>query len=653
MSSHTIAPYGTWESPVTPAAVTQQILSFGGLSVDGDFLYWLETRPQEGGRSALMGWHPDHGTIEAPFSPDVASRVNEYGGGAYRVTDGWIVYSERSDDSVRLISPNGTVRTIAAIPGCRYADFWLDRRRNRVLAVREDHRNRPSNDPEHTIVALSLDPADYTQEAGEALVYGSDFLSSPRLSPDGARIAWLEWDQPNMPWDGTRLCLAELDKAGVLRREIEVAGGPDESILYPLFSPDGTLHFCSDRNGWWNLYAWHDGTVQPIAPVAAEIGGADWLLVGRYYSFLDDGRILCALIDEGIRNSAMIADGKLVPLDIGQIQGCPVALGQGFAYISVPVDRPLAILYRYAIGEQGNVTVVAVSGAPVLDQSDISVGLPIRFPTKDGNTAHAFFYEPRNARFTAPPGERPPLLVRCHGGPTGMTNNALSLEIQWWTTRGFAVVDVNYGGSTGFGRAYRRRLNGQWGIVDVEDCIAATLYLINSGFADPGRIAITGGSAGGFTALSALAASPLFRAGSAHYAVSDPMLFKMVTHKFEVYYPDSLIGPLPAAAALYRQRSPRANAARITAPMIFFQGLDDKIVPPGLTEVIVEVLHGHRLPIAHYVFAGEGHGFRKAETLRRVLDLELGFYGLVFGFTPPGLEETVTLLNGNPSPLPS
>jgi hypothetical protein len=266
MSHPTVAPYGTWESPVTTAAITRQILSFGGLSVDGDFLYWLETRPREGGRSALMSWHEDRGTIEVPFFPDVASRVYEYGGGAYRVAGGWIVYSERSDDSVRLISPHGTVRTIAAMPGCRYADFWFDLRRNRVMAVREDHRNQPSNDPEHTIVALALDPADYTHEEGEVLVRGPDFLASPRLSPDGARLAWLEWDQPNMPWDGTRLRLAELDKAGDLMPEIRVAGGPNESILYPLFSPDGTLHFCSDRNGWWNLYAWRDGAVLSIAP---------------------------------------------------------------------------------------------------------------------------------------------------------------------------------------------------------------------------------------------------------------------------------------------------------------------------------------------------------------------------------------------------
>jgi dipeptidyl aminopeptidase/acylaminoacyl peptidase len=537
---------------------------------------------------------------------------------------------------------------IAAVPGCRYGDFWFDLRRHRVLAVREDHRNQPSNDPEHTIVALALDPADYTHEEGEVLVRGPDFLASPRLSPDGARLAWLEWDQPNMPWDGTRLRLAELDKAGDLMPEIRVAGGPDESIVQPLFSPDGTLHFCSDRSGWWNLYEWSNETVVPLAPVEAEIGGADWLLGQHYYSFLDDGRILCCVVDEGIRRGALIADGLLIPLDIGQIQGCPVPLGRGFAYISAPPDRPLAILYRDAVGDEGEITVIAVSGAPVLDRSNIAVGQPIRFATRDGGTGHAFFYEPCNSRFAAPPDERPPLLVIAHGGPTAMSTNAFSLHIQWWTTRGFAVVEVNYGGSTGYGRAYRQRLKGKWGEVDVEDCIAAAHYLSGSGLVDPRRIAITGASAGGFTVLAALASSDLFKAGASHYGIADPMQFRIETHKFESHYLDSLIGPLPAAEALYRKRSPLIQAGWIKAPVLFFQGLDDKIVPPRLSGAIVGIMDGQHLPVGYYLFPGEGHGFRKAGTIRRVLDLELSFYGRIFGFTPPELEETATLRNWPP-----
>jgi dipeptidyl aminopeptidase/acylaminoacyl peptidase len=637
MSAQTIAPYGTWDSPVTTAALTSRPLSLGGLSADSDTLYWLESRPSEAGRTALVRWSRERGTEEVTPAPaNLLGRFYEYGGGVYRASGGWIVYSEHRDSAVRLIAPDGTVRVIAQVPGCRYADFWFDWKRWRVLALREDQRRRPQ-DPEIAIVALALDPGE--AGAGEVLVRGPDFLAAPRLSPDGSQLAWLEWDHPNMPWDGTRLRLAELDAQGRPIASIVVAGGETESIVQPLFVPDGTLHFSSDRSGWWNLHAWREGTVQPLAPVAGEIGGPDWLLALRYYSILDDGRILAVLIQDGIKRGILIAEGKITPLGLGQIQGNPVPIGDGFAYILAPPDQPLAIRYREDIA--GEDRVIALSAPPLLNAADISIGRPIRFTTSDGTTAHAFFYAPCNAGFAAPAGELPPLIVLCHGGPTSMATNALSLAIQWWTTRGFAVVDVNYGGSTGFGRAYRHRLDGRWGVVDVEDCIAAARHLAESGLVDPGRIAISGGSAGGFTVLSALAASPVFKAGASHFGIADPMQFRRETHKFEARYLDRLIGR--PDDELYRRRSPLARAGRITAPVIFFQGLDDRIVPPSVTDTMVEAMCERGLPVAQYCFAGEGHGFRTAETIRRVLDLELSFYGSVFGFTPPGIAESVVL----------
>jgi dipeptidyl aminopeptidase/acylaminoacyl peptidase len=576
MPARTIAPYGTWQSPVTASAVTARPLSLHGLSADGDTLYWLESRPSEAGRTVLMRWSRERGTAEVTPAPaNLLGRFYEYGGGAYRVSGGWIVYSEHSDNAVRLIDPDGTMRIIAQVAGCRYADFWFDPRRRRVLALREDQRRRPQ-DPEIAIVALALDPGEGGE--GEVLVRGPDFMAAPRLSPDGSQLAWLEWDHPNMPWDGTRLRLAELDGQGRPIVSIVVAGGEAESICQPLFAPDGTLHFSSDRSGWWNLHAWRRGAVQKLASVAGEIGGPDWLLAQRYYTFLDDGRILAMLVQDGIKRGALIAGGKVTPLDLGQIQGAPVPLGRGFAYLSATPDKPLAIRYRDGLG--GEDRVIVLSAPPLLAAADISVGRPIRFTTSDGSTAHAFFYEPRNAGFAAPEGELPPLLVLCHGGPTGMAVNALSLAIQWWTTRGFAVVDVNYGGSTGFGRRYRHRLDGRWGVVDVEDCIAASRHLAESGLVDPDRIAISGGSAGGFTVLSALAVSRLFKAGASHYGIADPMQFRRETHKFETRYLDRLIG-IPDEV-LYRRRSPVARAGRITVPVIFFQGLDDRIVPPSL-----------------------------------------------------------------------
>jgi len=646
MTDRQIAPYGSWVSPVTPDLMTGKTVGLGNLAADGPALYWLEARPTEAGRSALLRWTQSEGKTElTPVPVNVGTRVHEYGGGAFAVTEGWVVYSEKSDGSVWLAEPGGTVRRIAAMPGCRYADFWFDLARRRILAVREDHRNRPDSDPEAAIVALALDPAEDPEAvAGTILVRGPDFLAAPRLSPDGTSLAWLEWDHPNMPWDGTRLRLAELDAEGQPEAAVLVAGATPEAIVQPLFGPDGTLHFSSDRTGWWNLYAWRDGTIVALAPVEAEIGGPAWAFGQRYYAFLEDGRILCSVVEDGIRNAALIFDGRLVRLAIGPVQDSPVPSGDGLAYVSTPPDGPPAII-RLAALAGGLSEIVTVSGPPALGRAAVSIGDPIRFPTADGGIGHAFFYPPRNAGFQAPEGERPPLIVISHGGPTSMSTNSFSLGVQWWTTRGFAVLDVNYGGSTGFGRPYRQRLDGQWGVVDVEDCIAAARHVAERGLADPARLAIRGGSAGGYTTLAALAASDVFAAGASHFGVADLMLLARDTHKFEARYLDNLVGPLPAAESIYRQRSPLANVGNIACPAIFFQGLDDKVVPPNQAEAMVEAMAERQLPVAYYAFAGEGHGFRKAETIRRVLDLELSFYGKIFGFTPPDVVETVTLRN--------
>jgi dipeptidyl aminopeptidase/acylaminoacyl peptidase len=639
------APYGSWASPVTPDLMTGRTVGLSNLSADGEALYWLEARPSEAGRSVLVRWTQAGGKTEITPAPvNVGTRVHEYGGGAYAVSAGWVVYSEESDGSVWLVEPGAAERRIAAVPGCRYADFRFDLERRRVLAIREDHRDRPASEPEAAIVALEFDPPQGAAGPGTVLVHGPDFLASPRLSADGARLAWLEWDHPNMPWDGTRLCLAALDEEGRPGQPIRVAGSDPEAIVQPLFAPDGTLHFSSDRTGWWNLYAWRDGAVVPLAPVEAEIGGPAWVFGQRYYAFLDSERIFCSVVEDGIRQAALIACGRLLPLAIGQVQDSPVPSGEGLAYISTPPDGPPAILRLASIA--GTLTeIVARSGPAVLGGDDVSRGEPIRFPTSDGGIGHAFFYPPRNCLFRAPEDERPPLIVISHGGPTAMSTNAFVLAVQWWTTRGFAVVDVNYGGSTGFGRPYRRRLEGRWGVVDVEDCIAAARHLAEAGLVDPARIAIRGGSAGGYTTLAALAASDVFKAGASYFGVADPMLLARDTHKFESRYLDNLLGPLPEAEAIYRERSPLANVGRIACPAIFFQGLDDKVVPPNQAEKMVEAMAQRQLPVAYYAFAGEGHGFRKAETIRRVLDLELSFYGRVFGFTAPNLNETVTLRN--------
>ena len=647
MIARETAPYGSWTSPVTPELMTGKTVGLSHLTADGAALYWLEARPSEAGRSVLMRWVESEGKTElTPMPINIGTRVHEYGGGAYAVSAGWIVYSEKADGSVWLITPNGAAaRQIAAVPGCRYADFTFDLKRRRVLAIREDHRGRKATEPEATIVALNLDSAEASWTAGTVLVRGPDFLAAPRLSPDGSQLAWTEWDHPNMPWDRTRLRLAALDQTGRPTPPVTIAGdGAPESIVQPGFAPDGTLHFSSDRTGWWNLYAWRDGAVVALAPIDAEIGGPAWVFGQRYFAFLDDAKIICSLVEDGMRHAALIAQGSVLRLAIGPVQESPVPSGGGIAYISTPPEAPPSIIRLGAVAG-GLGETVTVSGPPVLGSDDVSIGEAIRFPTEEGGIGHAFFYAPRNARYIGPEGERPPLIVISHGGPTAMSTNSFSLGVQWWTTRGFAVLDVNYGGSTGFGRPYRQRLNGRWGIVDVEDCIAAARYVAAEGLADPARIAIRGGSAGGYTTLAALAASTVFKAGASHFGVADLKLLARDTHKFEARYLDTLIGPLPAAEDVYRERSPLANVGGIECPVIFFQGLDDKVVPPNQAETMVEAMAERQLPVAYYAFAGEGHGFRMAETIRRVLDLELSFYGRIFGFEPPDVGEKVALRN--------
>ncbi|HEV2675102.1 MAG TPA: S9 family peptidase [Aliidongia sp.] len=643
MTDKSTAPYGAWGSPVTTDLVAGQTIGLGALQTDRGALYWLEARPNENGRSVLVRRDTD-GRIRdlTPAPLNVASRVHEYGGGAYHVADGRIIFSDKGNGAVWLIDGDAPARRIAAVDGCRYADFAFDPTRGRVLAVREDHRG--DGEPKAAIVALDITGRLPPHEnPGQVLVDGHDFLAAPRLSPDGQTLVWLSWDHPDMPWDGTRLWLAPIDRTMTAESVQLVAGASPEAIVQPAWSPDGVLHFASDRNGWWNLYAVRDGSIRPVAPVEGEIGGPHWVFGERFFAFLGDGRIVAALIERGIRRAIVIEDGRISPLDIGPVQGCPMPAGDGLAYIATPTTAPPAVT---RLAHWGSVPEsVRAAGPATLTAADVSIGEPFTFPTRDGSRGHAFWYAPTNARFEGPAGEKPPLIVICHGGPTAMNTNGFSPAVQWWTSRGIAVVDVNYGGSTGFGRDYRHRLDGRWGVVDVEDCAAAAAYLGREGLVDAARIAIRGGSAGGFTVLAALTRTKLFKAGASHYGVADLTLLASDTHKFEARYLDRLVGPLPQAEATYRDRSPIHHLDQLSCPVIFFQGLEDKVVPPNQAEVMVRAMASKGLAVAHYAFEGEGHGFRQGTTIRRVLDLELGFYGRIFGFAPPDLSERVQIQN--------
>ncbi len=662
-----IAPYGTWASPVSVEQVAGQTIGLSALSVDGDRLLWLELRPAEGGRTVLVERSAEGAFRDLTAAPfDVATRVHEYGGGSYAVRDGRVLFSNKTDGSVWVIEPVGSSavavpRPVSRVAGCRFADFVLPAGDERwAVCVREDHRALTAaagasrqGGPEAAIVALDLSVnADAAAQDGVVLVRGADFLSSPRPSPGGQALAWIEWCQPDMPWDATRLCVAPLvgldsDSPQVGPATALMGAGVRESVVQPAWSPEGLLHACSDRSGWWNLYQLGDDGPRPVCPMSAEIGGPHWMFGTQSYRFVVGG-IAAAVISEGsarpmLLGTVQVGTGQAptarrlslaAGLDGVRVQACPWLLPDGsWAWLRAERNQPSAVM----LGPD----VVRASGTPALRIGDVSLAEAVAFPVVDecvggGGVAHVLFYAPANTGFAGPTGERPPLIVISHGGPTSMSTDAFSIRIQWWTTRGFAVADVNYGGSTGYGRAYRQRLEGQWGVVDVGDCVAAARFLAESGRVDGTRMAIRGGSAGGFTTLAALVGSDVFRAGASHYGVADLRLLAGDTHKFEARYLDGLIGRLPEDGAVYDARSPINHVERLSCPVIFFQGLDDKVVPPNQAQAMVAAMRERGVAAALYEFAGEAHGFRRAETIRRVLELELDFYGQVFGFMPEG-----------------
>jgi dipeptidyl aminopeptidase/acylaminoacyl peptidase len=654
--SPTIAPYGTWQSPLTAARVTAGSLRFDHLVLDGDDLYWLEGRASEAGRNVIVRRTPDGRTADVtPEGFNVRSRVHEYGGAAYTVHQGTIYFSNFADQRVYRQAAGAAPEAITAA-GCFYADYRFDARRNRLIGVREDH-TRGDAEPLNTIVAIPiLSNAGGSQDpplpVEDVLVHGADFYSDPILSPDGTQLAWLQWNHPNMPWDGTELWVGEMDPAGSLGARIKVAGANDESIFQPEWSPDGRLYFVSDRTGWWNLYRAGGPTpaatwdrIEALLPMPAEFGKPQWTLSMTTYAFISGSRMVVTYTEDGRWKMAMLEtdqrrfeplDTDLEPLEsiratareVFFIGGSPT---EPAAIARMPLPGPACHVLRACTGDR-------------IEQAWISPATAIAFES-DEQVVYAFYYAPKNPDFTAPEGDRPPLLVLSHGGPTGASSDALDYHVQFWTSRGFAVLDVNYGGSTGYGRDYRDRLKGQWGIVDVADSVNGARHLVAEGKADPARLIIRGRSAGGYTTLAALTFHDTFQAGASHYGISDIEVLARDTHKFESRYLDSLIGPYPAARDLYCQRSPIHHTDRLACALILFQGLEDKVVPPNQSEMMAAAVRAKGLPVAYVAFAGEQHGFRKAENIRRCLEAELYFYGAVFRFAPADSIEPVPIDN--------
>ena len=630
----TTAGYGTWSSPITPESLTEAQIGLAGSTVDAGYIYWLESRPEEAGRNVVVHCGADGKAIDdltpAPFN--VRTRVHEYGGGAFSAEAGILLAVNFVDQRLYRLRPGSP--PVALTPECdqklRYADFAIDADRGSVYAVREDHRNE--GEAVNTIVRIGLNDG---ENEGTIVASGHDFFAAPRLSPDGKQLAFLSWDHPNMPWDGTTLWLADIaDDGGVIVARA-IAGDDGVSIAQPCFSPDGMLHYVSDESGWWNVCRYGEDGSASICPMEAEFAVPAWGFGQSTYGFLSEDRILACYTRQGAWHLGIIEPecGTLTPIDLPYTSLSSLSIGAGEAVLRVgAADKPAAIISLEPLS--GRHRVLKTSSALTISADLISIPEAIAFPSEGGATAYAFYYAPKNPNYTSPPGQRPPLIVKSHGGPTGNTSSQLNLATQFWTSRGFAVVDVDYGGSTGYGRAYRERLNGRWGEVDVLDCVAAARHLADACQADPERLAITGGSAGGFTTLAALTFHNIFKAGASHYGVSDLEALAKETHKFESRYLDNLIGPYPDRVDLYKARSPIHHADGLTSPMIFFQGLEDVIVPPNQAEMMVDALREKGIPVAYLAFEGEQHGFRKAETIHAVRRAELAFYGRVFGFEP-------------------
>lgn len=634
-------PFGSWRSPISAEMAAGESLRLGLIKTDGESVYWLEGRPVEEGRGVIVCWSPGERKKEVtPPSVSVRSRAHEYGGGDFCVVDGIVVYVDAADQRLYRLEEGATPQPISPVGNWRYADMIIDRSRDLVICLVEEY-GKGGKHPQNFLGVL---PLRGQQQAPSPLVEGSDFYACPVLSPDGTMLAWQAWEHPEMPWDSNRLWVAEFTPDARLQCPRTIAGGEDKSVFQPGWSLDGSLYFVSDSSGWWNLYRWREEAIEPVYTGSFEMGLPQWVFGMSTYAFTGEGTLVAAVNEKGVWHLVAIDPDtgrnrrlSLPSASYSGLQGLP----DGVVCLAGSPREPATISIIRLDGSRP--TVLQRAFALNLDADRISHPQGIQFPVEDGYTVHAFYYPPTHPEWVGNEEEKPPCIVMGHGGPTGAADPSLDLRTQFWTSRGFSVLDVNYRGSTGFGRAYRQLLDGAWGVSDVQDCIAAAQYLADQGKVDEQRLIITGGSAGGYTALAALAFHDVFRAASISYGISDLEKLVLDTHKFEARYLDRLVAPYPEGLDVFRERSPIYALDKISCPMIFFQGEDDKVVPPNQAEAMVEALRAKGVPVSYFLFPGEGHGFRRADTIRHVLEAQLSFFASVFNFEPADEVEPVEI----------
>lgn len=624
-------PHGSWESPITSSMIVESSLKLGDIILDGRELYWNEIRPEEKGRSVIVQWKNGkcQDVLKAPYN--ARTRVHEYGGGSFTVHKGNIYFSNFSDQGLYRLDLQGNIEPITIEKNKRYANPICDPTRNVIYAIEEEHRS------EHDVINRLVKIGSEI----EVIAEGEDFYSMPTLHPNGTHLAFISWNHPNMPWDGTTLWVGKLTENGDLGEVEAIAGGENESIFQPMWSKEGILYYVSDRSGWWNIY---QNGGECLYPMEGEFGQPLWVFGMENYGFLEDGRIATVYTVKGTDYLGII-DTKtksLETLDLPFTSYAGFKVVGNLLYFIAASPKDIQILACFDI-EHKKLQCIRKSKELSLDPAYISLPETVEFPTEEGKTAYGFFYPPKNKNYRGT--DTPPLIVKSHGGPSARAVPALNLEVQFWTSRGFAYFDVNYGGSTGYGREYRQRLKGNWGIVDVDDCINGALYLAKEGKVDKNRMSIKGGSAGGYTTLAALTYRDVFKAGASYYGVSDLEAMANDTHKFEAHYLDGLVGPYPQEMKRYKDLSPIYHTDKLSCPVILLQGGEDKVVPPIQSEKMFEALNQKNIPVAYVLFENEQHGFRMAENIKKALDSELYFYGKIFGFTPSDDLEPIIIHN--------